>query len=39
MTMAFKVRESAWLEKIKDGQKVRFGIDDAMTIVRLDAAS
>lgn len=39
MTMAFKVREAAWLEKIKDGQKVRFGIDDAMTIVRLDAAS
>jgi Cu(I)/Ag(I) efflux system periplasmic protein CusF len=39
MTMAFKVRESAWLGKVKDGQKVRFGIDDAMTIVRLDAAS
>lgn len=38
MTMAFKVQEASWLDKVKDGQKIRFAADNingAMTIVRL----
>lgn len=37
MTMAFKVKDPAWLDKIKVGQSVRFAIDDALTITRLEA--
>ena len=36
MTMAFAVKESAWLKKLKSGDRVRFAVDDAMTIVRLE---
>jgi Cu/Ag efflux protein CusF len=36
MTMAFRVKDLAWLGKIKDGQKIRFAIDDTMTISRLE---
>lgn len=39
MTMAFKVKEAAWLDKVKDGQKIRFAsenIGGAMTVVRLE---
>lgn len=39
MTMAFKVKDASWLDKVKDGQKIRFAADDidgAMTIVRLE---
>jgi len=39
MTMAFKVKEAAWLDKVKDGQKIRFASDNingAMTVVRLE---
>jgi len=41
MTMAFRLKEAAWIDKVKDGQKIRFVADDvggAMTIVRLEAA-
>lgn len=39
MTMAFKVKDASWLNKVKDGQKIRFAsenINGAMTIVRLE---
>lgn len=39
MTMAFKVKDASWLDKVKDGQKIRFAsenINGAMTIVRLE---
>jgi Cu(I)/Ag(I) efflux system periplasmic protein CusF len=36
MTMAFHVKDPAWLGKMKDGQKIRFAIDDTMTISRLE---
>lgn len=39
MTMAFKVKDASWLDKVKDGQKIRFASDNingAMTIVRLE---
>lgn len=38
MTMAFRIKDSALLDKVKEGQKIRFAIDDTMTIVRLEAA-
>lgn len=38
MTMAFKVKDAAWLGKVKAGQTVRFAIDEAMTITRLEIA-
>ncbi len=39
MTMAFKVKDATWLDKVKDGQKIRFASDNingAMTVVRLE---
>lgn len=39
MTMAFKVKDASWLDKVKAGQKVRFASDNingAMTVVRLE---
>lgn len=39
MTMAFKVKDASWLDKVKAGQKIRFAsenINGAMTIVRLE---
>ena len=39
MTMAFKVKDASWLDKVKDSQKIRFASDNingAMTIVRLE---
>lgn len=39
MTMAFKVKDASWLDKVKAGQKIRFASDNvngAMTIVRLE---
>ena len=38
MTMAFRVKDAVWLDSMKEGQKIRFAIDDKMTIVRLEAA-
>ena len=39
MTMAFKVKDTSWLDKVKAGQKIRFASDNvngAMTLVRLE---
>lgn len=39
MTMAFKVKDAAWIEQVKEGQKIRFAsenVNGAMTIVRLE---
>lgn len=39
MTMAFRVKESAWLDQIKEGERIRFAIDTingAMTVVRFE---
>jgi Cu/Ag efflux protein CusF len=38
MTMAFRVKDSAWLGKVRESQKIRFAIDEEMTIVRLEPA-
>lgn len=38
MTMAFHVKDAGWLDKVKEGQKIRFAVDDRMTITRLEAA-
>lgn len=38
MTMAFRVKDAVWLDTVKEGQKIRFAIDDTMTIVRLETA-
>lgn len=37
MTMAFKVKDPALLDRVKEGQKIRFDIDEAMTITRIEA--
>jgi Cu(I)/Ag(I) efflux system protein CusF len=39
MTMAFRVKDSAWLDKMKEGQTIRFAAEDingAMTVVRFE---
>jgi Cu/Ag efflux protein CusF len=39
MTMVFRVKDSAWLEKMKEGQTIRFAAEDingAMTVVRFE---
>ncbi len=41
MTMAFMVKEPAWLDKFKAGDKVRFRVEElkaGYTIVRIEAA-
>ncbi|MFY9328852.1 MAG: copper-binding protein [Georgfuchsia sp.] len=41
MTMAFRVKEAAWLDQVKEGQKIRFvaeQVDGAMTLVRFEPA-
>ncbi|MEW6163945.1 MAG: copper-binding protein [Pseudomonadota bacterium] len=41
MTMMFKVKDAAMLKKLKDGEKVRFRVeevDGAYTIVRIEPA-
>ena len=41
MTMAFPVKEAAWLSQFQPGQKIRFAVDDVagvMTLVRIEAA-
>lgn len=40
MTMAFSVKDSAWLDQVQPGQKIRFAIDpaDGMLVVRLEPA-
>lgn len=39
MTMSFKLKEAAWIDRVKEGSRIRFAtetIDGAMTIVRLE---
>jgi Cu/Ag efflux protein CusF len=39
MTMVFQVRDAAWLDRMKDGQTIRFAAEDingAMTLVRFE---
>ena len=39
MTMAYRVKDAAWLDQMKPGQKIRFATDPAdggMTVVRFE---
>ena len=39
MTMAYKVKDTAWLDQLKAGQKIRFATDPAdggMTVQRYE---
>ena len=39
MTMAYRVKEAAWLDKMKPGQKILFAAESAegvMTLVRFE---
>ena len=39
MTMAFGVKNPAWLDRLKAGDKIRFGMDDAggvLTVTRIE---
>ena len=41
MTMAYRVKDAAWLDKMKEGQKIRFATDPAdggMTVLRFELA-
>lgn len=41
MTMVFRVKEAAWIEKMREGQKIRFAagqIDGAMTLLKFEPA-
>ena len=41
MTMAFRVKEAAWLDQLREGQAIRFAvesIDGTLTIIRLELA-
>lgn len=39
MTMAFPLKDAAWIGKMKEGQKIRFAVEDvngALTVVRFE---
>lgn len=39
MTMAYKIKDTAWLDKLKAGQKIRFATDPAdggMTVTKIE---
>ncbi len=38
MTMVFKVKETRWLQHLTEGQKIRFALDNEMTITHLEGA-
>lgn len=41
MTMAFRVKDPAWLDQLKDGDKIRFmadSVNGALTVVKFDKA-
>ncbi len=41
MTMSFRVKETAWLEQMQNGSKIRFvadSVNNALTIVRFENA-
>lgn len=39
MTMTYRVKDAAWLDKMKPGQKIRFAVDpeDGMTVQRIES--
>lgn len=42
MTMVFRVKDAAWLNQLKEGDKIRFQADNvngAITVVHLEAAN
>lgn len=42
MTMAFRVKEAAWLDQVRKGDKIRFMADNvsgAVTVVHLETAN
>ena len=41
MTMAFRVKDAAWLDQMKNGDKIRFAADNAggvMTVIKFEPA-
>lgn len=38
MTMVFKVKDAAMLDKVQAGDKVRFTVDKSMTVTAIEAA-
>ncbi|MYN03238.1 RND transporter [Pseudoduganella sp. DS3] len=38
MTMVFKVKDAAMLDKVQAGDKVRFTVDKTMTVTAIEAA-
>ena len=36
MTMAFALKDKAWAKQFKEGDRIRFALDDAMTLVRFE---
>ena len=41
MTMVFRVKDAAWLDQLKDGDKIRFiaeNLNGALTVVKVDKA-
>jgi Cu/Ag efflux protein CusF len=42
MTMAFRVKDPAWLDRMKEGQKIRFATEEIkgeLTVVRFEPAA
>jgi len=42
MTMAFRVKDTSWLDQMKDGDKIRFMADNvngSLTVVKFDKAN
>ncbi|GHU27185.1 hypothetical protein AGMMS50256_06460 [Betaproteobacteria bacterium] len=41
MTMAFRVKDAAWLDQMKDGDKIRFvadSVNGALTVIKFEPA-
>jgi len=36
MTMAFRLKEMAWAKQLKEGDRIRFAIDDSYNLVRFE---
>lgn len=39
MSMAFRIKEAAWIDKMNEGQKIRFAalqVDSAMNVERFE---
>lgn len=42
MTMVFRVKDTSWLEQMKDGDKIRFiadNVNGSLTVVKFDKAN